>query len=283
MTEFKSTTMKPTHTEKGTSQKSSLFNVEENEVIRNKRSIPWVRLEEGLHTSGCPLCEIVLKSAHKHLDSLLYEYVNDVSVRKKLHASFGFCNHHAWLAKEVERELNSDGQHLATLHESLLKAELRLLQEASGTKRIAAKKKETDPIVEHLLKTVEPKGECLLCASDRQTEEFYASQFVLMYSDDEFRSLFEADTILMCRPHFLSLMHETHDRAAVAYFLHEQTKKLERLLDQLKLFLEKHDVHRQHEPRGKEWTSWLQVLEHFSCKQGIDRLRDPYSPSNQNK
>ena len=283
MTEFKSTTMKPTHTEKGTSQKSSLFNVEENEVIRNKRSIPWVRLEEGLHTSGCPLCEIVLTSAHKHLDSLLYEYVNDVSVRKKLHASFGFCNHHAWLAKEVERELKSDGQHLATLHESLLKAELRLLQEASGTKRIAAKKKETNPVLQHLLKTFAPSGECLLCASSRQTEEFYASQFVLMYSDDEFRSLFEAETILLCRPHFLSIMREAHDPAAVDYFLHQQAKKLERLLDQLKLFLEKHDVHRQHEPRGKEWTSWLQVLEHFSCKQGIDRLWDPHSPSNQNK
>jgi hypothetical protein len=78
-------------------------------------------------------------------------------------------------------------------------------------------------------------------------------------------------------------MREAHDRAAVEYFLHEQTKKLERLLDQLKLFLEKHDVQRQHEERGKEWTSWVQVLEHFSCKRGIDRLWDSYSPSNHNE
>ncbi len=104
-------TNEPSNIKKSASQTVSLFDVEENEVIRNKRSIPWVRLEEGLRASGCPLCEIVLKSCRKHLNSLLYEYVNDVSVRIKLHASLGFCNHHAWLAKEVEHELNSDGQH----------------------------------------------------------------------------------------------------------------------------------------------------------------------------
>src|SRR5208283_38499 len=113
-----STAGKIAHGETDAGQKALLYDVEENEVIRNKRSIPWVRLEEGLRVSGCPLCEIVLKSCRKHLNSLLYEYVNDVSVRIKLHASFGFCNHHTWLAKEVEHELKSDGQHLGTLHES---------------------------------------------------------------------------------------------------------------------------------------------------------------------
>lgn len=266
--------------EKSGSQTSPWFDIEENEAIRNKRSIPWVRLEDALHARGCPLCEIVQRSCRKHLSSLLYEYVNDVSVRKKLHASFGFCNHHAWLAKEVEHELNSDGQHLGTLHESVLAAELRLLHEASETKRIAARKREIPPILRYLIKAVEPKGECLICVSSRHTEEFYASQFVLMFSDEDFRSLFEAETILLCRSHFLSVMREAHDPAAVDYFLHQQTKKLERLLDQLKLFLEKHDVQRRHEQRGKECTSWIQVLEYFSCKQGIDRLWDVTSPPN---
>jgi len=272
--------MKPTYTKNGIGQKTSLIDVKENEVIRNKRSIPWVRLEEGLRASGCPLCEIALKSCRKHLNSLLYEYVNDVSVRKNLHSSFGFCNHHAWLAKEVEHELSSDGQHFGTLHESVLHGELRMLGEASAItrttkqKQIAAKKKSMDPVVLQLVKTMEPQGECLLCASSRHTEEFYASQFVLMYSDEEFRNLFEAENLLMCRPHFLSIIREAHDPAAIDYFLHQQTIKLQHLYDRLKLFLEKHDVRYQHEPHGKEWTSWLETLEHFSCKPGIDRLWD---------
>ncbi len=272
--------MRPTHTKNRIGQNTSPIDVEEDEVIRNKRSIPWVRLEEGLHASGCPLCEIILKSSRKHLNSLLYEYVNDVSVRKKLHASLGFCNHHAWLAKEVEHELNSDGQHLGTLHESVLHGELRLLSEASAIarttsqKQITIKKKMADPVVQYLLRTVEPEAECLLCASSRHTEEFYASQFVLMYSDKEFRSLFETESILMCRPHFLSIMREAHEQAVIDYFLHQQTVKLQQLDEHLKLFLEKHDVRHQHEPHGKEWTSWLHVLEHFSCKPGVDRLWD---------
>ncbi|MGA9407872.1 MAG: DUF6062 family protein [Bacteroidota bacterium] len=270
----------PARDKNDASDKIPFFDVEEDEIIRNKRSIPWVRLEEGLHASGCPLCEIVLKASRKHLNSLLYEYVNDVSVRKKLHASFGFCNHHSWLAKEVEHELNSDGQHLGTLHESVLHGELRLIREASEITRstkqkpIGAKKKSADPAIQQLVKTMEPQGECLLCMSDKHTEEFYASQFVLMYSDEEFRILFEAESLLMCRPHFLSIMREAHDPAVIDYFLHQQSMKLQRLYDRLKLFLEKHDVRYQYEPHGKEWASWLETLEYFSSKPGVDRLWD---------
>jgi len=272
---------KPLKSETGRGQEVTMFDVEENEVIRNKRSIPWSRLEEGLHANGCPLCEIVENACRRHIHSLLYEYVNDVSVRKKLHASFGFCNHHSWLATDIELEMKSDGQHLGTLHESLIKAELRHLKEVSTDKRITRKKKEMDPAVQTLLKRIVPEEMCLLCSSSMHTEEFYASQFVLMSSDKDFRSLFEIDAILLCRPHFLSIMRETRDKLVVDYFLNQQIMKLERLNDQLNLFLDKHDVRFQHEPRGIEQSSWLKVLEHFSCKRGVDRLWGFISPSQQ--
>jgi len=130
-----------------------LLEIDENEVRRNKRGIPWVRLIDALSQEGCPICHSVLRSAHEHLDNLLYENVNDVSVRMKLHASLGFCNYHAQLACEVERELHSDGQHLGTIHVSLLHAELGFLEEAAKIKRTVKKRrhplshKATDPIV----------------------------------------------------------------------------------------------------------------------------------------
>ncbi|HTR82458.1 MAG TPA: DUF6062 family protein [Bacteroidota bacterium] len=257
---------------------SPLLEIDENEVSRNKRSIPWVRLIEGLQAGGCPLCEIVNASMHKHVDSILYEYVNDVGVRKVLHSSFGFCNRHAWLAKDVELELHSDGQHLATLHESLLHAEIRLLEEASATKRTAQRKrlgrKAPDPIMQRILNTIRPVEECMICAGGRRAEEFYAGQCALMYTDDEFRSLFEAERILPCRPHFITLVLEAKEPEALDYFLRQQIIKLKRLYDQLKLFLEKHDVRYKDAPHGAEWTSWIETLEHFSSKPGIDRPWD---------
>ena len=259
---------------------SALF-AQEDEVSRNKRGIPWIRLGEALCQKGCPLCELVTRNARKHLNSLLYEYVLDVSVRKRLHTSFGFCNHHAWLATEVELDLQSDGQHLGTLHETIVEVELRELREASTVKRDekqkrhVLRKKGLDPVVQRLEKRLRPGDECLMCASDRQTEEFYASQCVLMYSDDEFRGLYEAEAVLLCRPHFLSVLRETNAPAETDYFLKDQIRKLERLSALVTLFLEKHSVERKDEPHGDEWNSWLKALEHLSSKRGVDRLWDP--------
>lgn len=258
--------------------------VEENEIIRNKRSIPWVRLRDGLRQAGCPICNIVERAVREHLTDLLYEYVLDVSVRKSLHNSLGLCNTHAWLATETEKELNSDGQHLATLHETVLKAEIRLLRNASKSKHPAKprssisllKRKVPDPVVQKTLSALTANGECLICSGARRTEEFYATQLVLMFSDTEFQHLYENDSVLMCRPHFTVLIRGAHNPEAIDYFLQQQIAKLEHLSERVTLFLEKHEVQRRNEPKGDEWTSWREALEHFSGKRGIVRLWDSY-------
>ena len=247
----------------------------EDEVSKNKRGVPWIRLEEALHRDGCPICEVVSASARRHLNTLLYECVLDVSVRNRLHASFGFCSLHAWMATEVEHALESDGQHLGTMHESLIQQEIHLLRRASALKRRTnwkwplRRRNDRDPVVQRLLNEGASRGECLVCESARQLGEFYASQCVLMCPDNEFRSLYESEGVLLCRHHFHSVLSAADDPALVNYFVDKQIIKLTRLLAQLTLFLEKHDVHRMKEPHGKEWTSWLSALEYFSYKKGV--------------
>jgi len=273
-------------TNRTTRRPSDVF-IEEDEVTRNKRGIPWIRLEQALHTEGCPLCHLVMTEARKHLTSILHEYVLDVSVRKKLHASFGFCNDHAWLAREVESELHSDGQHLGTLHESIIQMETEALRKAyamgrdEGAKRRALKKVGLHPIVRRVIEAITPGSECFLCRSSRATGRFYASQCILMCCDNDFRTLFESKTLLLCRRHFKTVLLEAHELNAVDYFVSQQIAKVERLSAQITLFLERHAVERRHEPRGTEWHSWLSALEHCSCKNGVDRVCEPgvsYSP-----
>ena len=252
----------------------------EDEVSKNKRGVPWIRLEEALHREGCPICEIVSASTRRHLTTLLYECVLDVSVRNRLHASFGLCNLHAWMATGVERALGSDGQHLGTMHESLVQQEVHLLHRASPFKRRRKwkwplrRRNNRDPVVQRLLNEGASRGECLVCESARQLGEFYASQCVLMCPDNEFRSLYESETVLLCRHHFHSVLLAADEPALVDFFIGRQIVKLDRLSAQLTLFLEKHDIHRMNESRGKEWTSWLSALEYFSGKQGVNDTKD---------
>lgn len=255
----------------------SFFDYHEDEILRIKRGSEWIRLSEAMREKGCFICSLVKMYARKGLNFLLYEYVLDAGVRKQLHRSFGFCNLHAWLAREVEAELQSDGQHIGTLYESLVQAEIRLLRHASeihaapsGPKGFFRRRKSSSPLLVRATGK-SASEECLICETCRNTEEFYIHESLRLYSDKEFRSLYENAPVLLCRPHFHFLIREAGDTDAVNYFIHEQIGKLQELSKRLTLFLDLHEHTHAGEPRGEEQTSWLEALEYFSSKPGITR------------
>src|SRR5208337_4224277 len=92
----------------------------EDDMTRAKRGITWIRLEEALRGTGCPVCSQTEATEKHYLEGMLYEYVLDVGVRKKLHRQHGFCSRHAKLALTAEVKLGSDGLHLATMFETVM-------------------------------------------------------------------------------------------------------------------------------------------------------------------
>jgi hypothetical protein len=65
------------------------------------KSIGFFRLLDACERPGCPVCRCLVDEARRYLDSLLYEQVTDPETRRRLRASWGFCNWHAWLLREV--------------------------------------------------------------------------------------------------------------------------------------------------------------------------------------
>ncbi len=63
--------------------------------------IRFFRLVDACDGPGCPVCRCLVADARQYLGSLLYEQVNDPDTRRRLHASWGFCNWHAWMLREV--------------------------------------------------------------------------------------------------------------------------------------------------------------------------------------
>ena len=61
----------------------------------------YFKLFERLDTPGCPICGIVIDDSRAYLDSVLYERVTDVPTRMGLRDSFGLCNLHTWLLRDV--------------------------------------------------------------------------------------------------------------------------------------------------------------------------------------
>jgi hypothetical protein len=90
-------------------------------------SSPVYALREALGKSGCAVCRLCHGAAANHIDSLLYEYVNDPDVRQEFVASGGFCQRHAQTCRQSPNALG-----VAILYRSLLQNALRHLDGADG-------------------------------------------------------------------------------------------------------------------------------------------------------
>ncbi|GEM_PF-520184 len=280
MTEFDRLLLREHDTSETHHANSVSFDDEDSVIARNKRGMTWIQMKEHLQMSGCVICHMVNQSIRKRVNYLLYEYVLDVSVRKKLHALFGFCRRHSRLAEEVESELNSDGPHLGTLFETVLLHEIQQLKKCEKSKSnrrpvkpgLVRQKKNGDTVSHANRQKLTPAQECMVCVSERESEAYYAMIMSQMQPDEEFRELYKKDPILLGRPHFMILQNESTEPDAIDYFLEQQIMKLKCLHEQLFEFLEKHDVKRAHEPHGAERNSWRTTLEHFSSKEDFNRL-----------
>ena len=65
------------------------------------KSFTYFALLNAFDKEGCPVCRLMAEYSLSYLDTFFYEQVNDVGIRRKLRASRGFCNWHAWQARQI--------------------------------------------------------------------------------------------------------------------------------------------------------------------------------------
>ena len=90
-----------------------------------EKSFTYFALLEAFDKEGCPVCRFMAEYSLRYLDALIYEQVNDVDVRRKLRASRGFCNWHAWQARDIA----SSALGVAIMAKDLISEEMTRLDE----------------------------------------------------------------------------------------------------------------------------------------------------------
>jgi Family of unknown function (DUF6062) len=85
-------------------------------------------VRDALREAGCPVCRLALRSVARLIQSIAYEQVNDLALRKQLRIAGGFCNAHAhqWL-REARSVLGT-----ALIYRDVVRAALRELQTSAG-------------------------------------------------------------------------------------------------------------------------------------------------------
>ncbi|MFA3783259.1 DUF6062 family protein [Melioribacteraceae bacterium 4301-Me] len=251
-------------------RKESNNQMESSEISAIKRGLSWVELKESLKKEGCPICMIMLNSLEKYFEFLLYEYVLDAAVHKKMLASFGMCNTHTYMLKETEVKIKSDGLNISVLYETLLQKELKLLSRILEPQR-KYNKRTFNYYRKEILQKLAANGECPACENQKHSESFYTHEIIRLYKDEEFQKLYENNNVLLCRRHFLYLLNEAPNEEVITYFVNVQKIKLNKLFNNLTNFIQKHDYQSKIEITEDEKKSWQQLLEYSASKKNVNK------------
>jgi hypothetical protein len=192
---------------------------------------------DACRLEGCPVCTLSDKAVHRHLDSLLYENVNDPGVRQKLRASLGFCRRHSQKLLTM-----GDAFGIAIIYQDVLKHIVGALQEDDAP---------------------ESTGECPACAIERKASNSYVATLISFLADEELKkTLLKSDGL--CLAHLKHCADTIGNAGLSPWLVALQIKNLRRRRHDLSEYVRKQDVQFKHETITK--------AEEQACENAIDFL-----------
>src|SRR3989441_413774 len=164
----------------------------------SEKFIGYFRLLDACAQRGCPACRCVRESGRLHLDALIYEQVTDADTRRRLRASWGFCNMHAWMLLEIESSYLGAGIIYEDLL-GLLVRRVRRLGDRSRAVRFASWLaalgwRRGRPTIAELYRR---RDLCPVCANAAEAEDQYLR--TLVRRSEEHTSELQSLAYLVCR------------------------------------------------------------------------------------
>lgn len=223
----------------------------------------------ALAKHGCPVCRIMEEASASYLDTLFYEQVTDVGVRRKLRRARGLCNWHSWQA----RRITNAALGISIIAKDLIEEEctrLAAFEPRSFWRRLA------DLIQARLPRRAPPaylrewraRAVCPVCQVAVEHEQ-HALETVLTFVDEgAFSRHFEASTGL-CLPHTARATEQAPSHPKLGLFIDLQRSNYTRLVAELEEFCRKHDYRFAREGWGREADAWQRAIETLSGNSGV--------------
>ncbi len=235
-------------------------------------------LKHAMREPGCPLCRLQREAEKRYLDNLLWENVNDPATREQWAAGLGFCTRHAWQLQRLEAQRYGDGLGNAILYEDLLQRVISAL-EALAREAIEgplpfyrrwARSFRPGPSpnanAPDSLPGLQGRRRCRVCQLGEDTARAYAEWLIEGLEDSDVRAVYEASDGL-CLPHLRMALARAQVRApqVSAWLARDATRRLQRLLNNLREYIRKHDWNHRHEPMNpQERQAWIRAVAFFA-------------------
>jgi hypothetical protein len=236
---------------------------------RGSQPFSYYEMIDACQEPGCPLCRLGQTSANRHLISLIYDSVNDISLRATLRHSLGYCKEHAWLLPDTG---DSAPLGIAIIHRDLLNTIHNLLGESvygksrrSSLRSAVSEAIGLDSALNREAKTAKYLPQTVQCpACERRDEaEKLALKSVaeaLAKKDARMIAALESSDGL-CLPHLRMALDTARNRDAFETLVAITQSQLATLIQDLDAFIRKSDHRFRHEKiSDSERSSWRLAL-----------------------
>jgi len=221
---------------------------------------------------GCAVCNLLLRDVDYFLDSLMYEYVNDLDTHAAFRAGRGLCNEHSWqLTAYLGNALG-----IVILYDAAIDEMQKIIRQTPG--KITPQSRlgrllGTSP--EHsassLADRLEPSGPCVACEMLIKSEKRYIQVFNDYLSDAALQDAYRNSDGL-CLPHFRQALRQANDPERLDLLLSIQCAIWAKLKTELKEFERK--INQQiSEMTEAEGNSWLRAIGRIAGEKGMFGLR----------
>jgi hypothetical protein len=240
----------------------------ERVAAMNEKFFGFFRLVDACAKPGCPVCRCLDEDSRRHLDTIIYERVNDPGLRAALRASGGFCNWHAAILREIPD---------SAFGSAIISADL--LARAREETRVHAERATRSGGLDWLARLLRRRtrvplaGEareiiCPTCERLRDGERRYLAAAVRFTGDPQFDRAFDRSDGL-CVPHVARLVTDNAGAPALARLVERSTAKWRQLGAALDAFVGKHEYRNQTPITDEESRSWGLVLEMLAGAPGV--------------
>ncbi|NJN19473.1 MAG: hypothetical protein HC822_26125 [Oscillochloris sp.] len=216
---------------------------------------PFFELQAGLAEPGCPICRLTVRALERFFAAVVYERVNDRSLRDAIRRAYGFCTNHGPMVRAARSALG-----VAIIQRDVLRAAATALDpEALGRgpirsliAQLGGPRSSDGPL--------KPGGSCVGCAlADEQCAHWIG---ILAQHYPALRSDFQASSGL-CLGH-VRVALATAPAAIRPMLGADQRTIWARLEADLDEFIRKHDHQFAAEPMGAESDSWARATDLLS-------------------
>jgi hypothetical protein len=234
-----------------------------------EKSSVYFKLLDALGKRGCPICRIMDEASDSYIDTLFYEQVTDVGVRRKLRQARGLCNWHSWRAENIPTAALG----VAIIAQDLLDEECARLAELQRRPlwRRLGDRVQAQLSRQSLLAYLgwwRQRTSCPACQAVSKHEQ-HALETVLNYFNEEaFVRRFET-SFGICLPHIVRAVECHPSHPGLVALIEVQRGKFAHLIAELGELCRKHDYRFSRKARGAESDAWLRAIEVLVGKAGV--------------